>query len=122
VVAKGIPGQPADFPVVLVPIVLPVRDDEIWRNPRLEFLEIGFDRSGLVWKVRIAKRLHFDTRARSLGEECGGRAPGLFLTLSGRAQDAPHDIEVDAARHEIEQQSTRAYLDIVGMRSETEER
>ena len=98
VVAEGIRSQPADFPMILMRIVPPMRQDQVRLDLRLDLLQI------LLIPRLAAERRHPGTsslrhwRSR-LGR--GNRPPSRELplrALSGGAQHAPDHVELDAAR------------------------
>ncbi|CDX36058.1 hypothetical protein MPLA_1830196 [Mesorhizobium sp. ORS 3359] len=93
-VAKDIPGQLIDFPMVLVGIELGMREHYVGIDARPHIDQPVFYRSAMDWEVAVLKIRDLDFgRARPLKEGLG-RCLGFGRTGAAAAQHAPMDVEL----------------------------
>ena len=85
-VTEGIPSQPTYLPVVLVPVITSMRNNEIGSDPRIELFQVGLYLPSLLGKEGIAERFHFNLRAGRFGkvstpeQNCIGRPEQKCVT------------------------------------------
>ena len=119
-IAKRVPGQLTDLTVILVRIVAPMGQDDIWLRPGLEAFHPGLQLPAVVGKEAVPEPLQLDLHTLGSGRERLGGGLRLGGALAGGAQDAPVDIQADASIDPAEDGGAGADLDIVGVCAETE--
>ena len=120
VVPPGVPGEVRDEPVVLVPVVPVVGEDEVGRALALERLERLLHRRAGVGQEPVPELVHDDARARHARQEgrCGGARLGG--PRRRRAEDHPRHLDVPEGG-EAEHRAAAADLDVVAVGAERED-
>ena len=99
VVAKRVPGEIREHPVILMTVVPVVREDEIRIGFLLQLLEDRLDVSAFVRKESISKLLGNDSRSTGAFEKQPGASSRFQLARAGGRKDDPIDVDgLTAAR------------------------
>ena len=103
VIAKCVPGQPIDLAVVLMRIVAAVGENNRGLRTRLQRLEPAFNPSLCSGKKLVLKSADLDQRILRAFEKILRRGLRLMKAFALPAQNAPVNVETNAARDKPDQ-------------------
>src|SRR5450432_3466497 len=114
-IAKGVPGELGDHPMVLVQIVAVVAQNEIGILGFLELLEKILDVGAHVRKKTLAKTLHGDPGFTGCGEKIASAGPGFDLALGGGRENDPVNARSRVLGEHAEHGAATTDLDVVAV-------
>ena len=121
VIAKRIPRQIGDQPVILMPVLAVVSEDDVWRVPLLQLFKTLLDVVPDVRKETVPEGPHLDLCVGCSLQKPGRARLRLNRPLPCRTEDHP---VARSRSHEWQAASAacrRTDLEIVGMRTETQD-
>ena len=122
VIPKRIPGQIGKDPVILMAVVPIMGKDDVRLELSLELLEIFLDARAFEGEKAIAKMFDDDLLSGDPLQEGPCTGPGFAGATPFRAEHHPYNVHCAAFSGQFEYGSATADFDVVGMRSETEDR
>src|SRR5579862_3385193 len=102
--AKGVPGQIADYTMVLMTVVAIVGEDQV----RIQFLvflhslQRLLDLGSVVGKESVAKSFYDDLLAFGFLQKKLGAVPGFAFAFGVRAEDNPAHIHVGITGEQLQ--------------------
>jgi len=121
VIAKRIPGQFGDNPMVLVQIVPIVRKDEIGGKVALQVLKVFLNGRTEVGKKTLAEIFDDNLFRLSVLEEPGGAVAGFASPLLIGAEHNPTKLGVRVRLKQSQDRAAAADFNIVGVGAEAKD-
>src|ERR1700691_2034405 len=107
--------------MVLMRIAMPVREDDIWLNKRLQFFKKVLHPTAIVRQITIADLLENDISLTARHKPLG-RLLRFELSNSHRTEDYPAEFRFHASPAQLEYRCTAANFNVVGMRAQAQNR
>src|SRR5579871_624097 len=120
-IPERVPREFVDHAVVLVPIALAVREDQVGLTQFFQFLELLLDSGAFIREKAVSKRPNNHVLARGIFQKQPCPAKSFLAPLGRRAKYHPIDMAATKFRQKAQDRASASNLDIVAMGSKAKD-